>query len=371
MVKAIHTRLASRGYSAVRRQLGEIHTFAFFPSLGWHCDLLSDLRVLGPVTHFDYLAAGYQATDIYRGGVRGINLRKAMNDLVRLALQTAHSERPVDWVFVYASGAEISPQTIRGITDELGIPTVNMCLDDKQSWEGIWSGDHHTGQVDIAAEFDLSWTSARLACEWYLAEGGRPIYMPEGFDMIRWRPTPREQDIPVSFIGAAYGCRPSLMSYLRDHGVAIQAFGSGWQDSAWVENPVEIVNRSLINLGIGAIGFSETLTNVKARDFEIPAVGAGAYLTTFNADLAQHFAVGREILCYHGRDEMLELIRYYLAHPDEAQEIAHRGRERCLAEHRWLHRYLRVCEILGILQDGGQGKAGSPDNAEAMCTSPS
>ena len=46
-----------------------------------------------------------------------------------------------------------------------------------------------------------------------------------------------------------------------------------------------------------------------------------------------------------------EMIRYYLSHPEEASAIASRGRERCVAEHRWLHRYCRICEILGILPD--------------------
>jgi len=118
-----------------------------------------------------------------------------------------------------------------------------------------------------------------------------------------------------------------------------------------VADVVEIFNRSCINLGMGGIGYSERLTNLKARDFEIPGTGGGVYVTSFNPDLAQHFIIGEEILCYRNREEMLELIRYYLARPDEAREIARRGRERCLREHRWLHRYQRVCKILGILAE--------------------
>ena len=48
---------------------------------------------------------------------------------------------------------------------------------------------------------------------------------------------------------------------------------------------------------------------------------------------------------------MLELIRYYLTHPEEARVIARRGRRRCLDEHRWLHRYQHICRILGILAE--------------------
>ena len=72
---------------------------------------------------------------------------------------------------------------------------------------------------------------------------------------------------------------------------------------------------------MGGIGYLEGITNVKARDFEIPGTGGGVYLTSFNPDLARNFTVGEEILCYSNRDEMLELIRYYLAHPEEARAI--------------------------------------------------
>ena len=113
---------------------------------------------------------------------------------------------------------------------------------------------------------------------------------------------------------------------------------------------MEIANRSLINLGIGMVGFSEVLTNVKGRDFEIPAVGGGVYLTSFNADLAQHYVIGEEILCYRSLDELLELVQYYLSHQDEALAIAASGRRRCLREHRWLHRYETICRTLGILE---------------------
>jgi spore maturation protein CgeB len=186
--------------------------------------------------------------------------------------------------------------------------------------------------------------------------------MPEGFDQTTFRPMKVAQDIPVSFIGGAYGFRPEVVDFLRRRGIPVQAFGSGWDTrSVWGAEQVEIINRSVINLGMGGIGYSEDLTNVKTRDFEIPGTGGGLYLTSFNADLASHFFVGEEIACYRNRDEMLESVRYFLRHTDEARLIARRARERCLAEHRWLHRYRRICQILGVLGDERHGVAGQPD----------
>jgi hypothetical protein len=346
----VRKRLAGRGYAPPRRHNGEIHTFAFVPDIGWHRLLLPDLHELGPVTVFDYCALGYTWEEFAKSDAGADQRLHEMSDRFVEAVQRAHASRPVDWVFVYASGTDICPLAIERITADVGVPVVNMCLDDKQSWVGEQIGDHRRGQIDLAPVFDLSWTSARVACEWYLVEDGRPLYLPEGFDAQTCQALDVQQDIPVSFIGAAYGFRRSVIADLVRYGVPVQTFGRGWANGELpAEQHLAVISRSRINLGMGGIGYSEQLTNVKGRDFEIPGTGGGMYLTSFNADLAQHFVVGDEIVCYRDRDELIELARYYLAHPEEARAIARKGRERSLREHRWRHRYEKVCQVLGIL----------------------
>lgn len=350
-IAAIRTHLLDRGVRVAKRELGKIHTFTFVPKVGWHGALLPDLRELGPVTEFDCESFGIRWSDMYRRDAGFVERRRKINALFRDELIRVHRENPVDFVFIYASGWEILADTLRLISKEIKVPLVNMCLDDKQSWTGPIMDGQHFGQVDVAAAFDLSWTSASVACEWYMAEGARPLYMPEGFDGRQYKPLSLSKDIPVSFIGAAYGFRPSIVRFLKRRAIPIQAFGPGWGSvEAWGDDQIRIINRSVINLGLGGIGYSEDLTNVKTRDFEIPGAGGGLYLTSFNPDLARHYDVGREIVCYRNRDEMLELIRYYLARPLEAAFIAERARKRCLREHRWLHRYIKVCRALGILE---------------------
>jgi spore maturation protein CgeB len=183
-----------------------------------------------------------------------------------------------------------------------------------------------------------------------MLEGGRPLYLPEGFDASAYGPRQVEADLPVSFVGAAYGFRPDAAAFLAAHGVPLRCFGAGWA-AGEAADIVDIFNRSAINLGMGGVEYSEELTNVKGRDFEVTGTGGGVYLTSFNADLAQHFDVGSEILCYRSRDEMLELIRYYLARPEEGRAIARRARERSVREHRWLHRYETMLRVFGILED--------------------
>jgi len=348
----VRKRISDRGYTPLKKKLGEVHTFAFIPRLGWHEQLYNDLYELGPVSEFDYIACGFDGVEVSRPTLRGQELRKKLNDEWYKTLVKSHQENPVDWIFVYASGNHVLIDTIRKIQETIGVPVVNMCLDDKHSWQGLWLGEQYGLQIDISRVFDLSWTSSRVTTEWYLAENGMPLYMPEGFDIHTFKPLTLKNDMDISFVGSAYGCRPSIIRFLKARGISIHAFGHGWKDgSIPTEMQVEVYNRSKINLGIGAIGYSEFLTNLKGRDFEIPGCGGGMYLTSFNPDLALHFHIGKEIVCYRSRDEMLELIRYYLTHADEAQEIAKAGRDRCLREHRWLHRYIRILSILGIVEN--------------------
>jgi spore maturation protein CgeB len=367
--RAVRERLAARGYHPTQRSLGSVHTFAFVPRLGWHDALYPHLRALGPVAEFDYVALGYSWDDFWAGGAQAMARRRAMNRQFVDAVVSAHHQRPLDWVFVYASGLEVSVWALDEIQRRVGVPVVGMCLDDKQSWVGPRCDDHRAGQIDIAGTLDLAWTSARVACEWYLAEGGRPLYQPSGCNPELHRPMDLEQDIDVSFIGSAYGYRPDVVRFLRRNGVAVQSFGRGWGGRS-LDNAqaIAMMNQSVINLGLGGIGYSEWLTNVKGRDFDAPSTGRGLYLTTFNPDLALHFDVGREIVCYRTRDELLELARHYLSHPEEASAIAEAGRARCLREHTWLHRYTRVLSLLGVLGEGGPHVRSALDVADAVDT---
>ena len=233
-----------------------------------------------------------------------------------------------------------------------------MSLDDKQSWDAGMVGEQRRGSIGLVAAFDLWWTSARVAVDWVNAEGGRGIYLPEGCAPSIYHPTGQPFDIPVSFVGANFGPRPTMVHFLREHGVPVQVFGGGWESmggAGWAEDAGGHIPAKPDKPGQRRRAMhSERITNLKGRDFDIPCTGGGLYLTTYNADLAQHFRVGEEILCWHSYDEMLELLRYYLPRPDECREMARKARERCLREHRWSHRYIRVLQELGVLDEGVQ-----------------
>jgi spore maturation protein CgeB len=112
---------------------------------------------------------------------------------------------------------------------------------------------------------------------------------------------------------------------------------------------VTLLARSKIILGHGGIGWSASLKNIKGRDFDGPCAGSGAYLTSYHPELADFFRIGEEIVCYSSPDECIELARWLLADDPRRRAIARAGRERCLREHTWLHRFKRILQTLGVL----------------------
>ena len=67
---------------------------------------------------------------------------------------------------------------------------------------------------------------------------------------------------------------------------------------------------------------------------------AGAfYLTGWLEEMALHYDVGKEIVCYRSQEEMVDLARYYLSHEAEREQIRLAGHERARRDHTWQRRF--------------------------------
>ena len=261
------------------------------------------------------------------------------------AVREAHQERPIDLCFVYASNTEVAPETLEQIR-MLDIPVCLWWLDEKHLFNERPLG-YPNGQVPLIGSCDVHLTNTFEALRWYMARGAAAYYFPQAVDVVNVQPLNRERDIPVSFVGAAYGYRFEFIRKLRRAGVPVQCFGSRWENG-WADNDVEIYSRSIVNLGIGATGVSGRMTCVKGRDFVIPGA-AGFYFTTYDPELSRLYHIGQEIACYRNEFDCVEQIRYYLERPDKAVAIGRAGRKRCQSEHTWTKRMLGLLRWMGIL----------------------
>lgn len=298
---------------------------------------------IADVIHYDWGNSFDQyAPDWHQSGKPDFN-----KELLR-QVELAHREQPIDLFFSYLSGRWVYPETIRTI-GKMNPITVNISLDDKIKFWGYQESSGLSGNAEIAPEFDLCITcQSEEDTHKYAKVGARALFLPPGGNTHSFSPLPVPRDIPVSFVGQCYGIRPRIILWLKDHGISVQTFGKGWPSAELSHHEMKVMySRSLINLGFGFVGDSPQLTGLKGRDFEVPLMG-GLYLTTYNRDLENCFILGEEIDCYRNEMELLSKLQYYISHPDIALKIGAAGRNRCLFDHTWTHRFKTILTVTGL-----------------------
>lgn len=129
-------------------------------------------------------------------------------------------------------------------------------------------------------------------------------------------------------------------------------------------NPIAYYNELPIFYGQSEINFNSTSRQMKGavnqRVFDAPAAGAFV-LTDWRPQMEGLFEAD-EMACYHDKEEIPDLVRYYLAHPKERQRIVTKARKRVLSSHKWEDRLLQMLaemrEIYGIkAASGAAGQA--------------
>lgn len=220
--------------------------------------------------------------------------------------------------------------------------------------------------------FDLLLVPANLSAGLRAAGArGAIIYTPIGIDPNIHRPvalTPAEQSrlgSDVCFIGGLgsryHQTRRVMVEYAIQNGIQLKVWGGTrdqyltspilnvWQGAIWGEEQVKALCASKIGLNFHVDHQPGELDHgLNTRAFELPACRV-FQLLQFVPSVTQFFDVNKEIVCFDNREEMLDKIRYYLAHPEERQRIAQAGYERVLKEHTWAARVRQMTQALQSL----------------------
>ena len=146
---------------------------------------------------------------------------------------------------------------------------------------------------------------------------------------------PRKKSIDVSFCGQAYGNR---VGWLKD--LNVKCYGKGW-DNGFVDFPkmAEILGQSKIsvNFSDGADGGKQ----IKLRPFEI--CGSNALcLCEYVDGIGDWYEIDKEIKVFRTKEELKDLIEYYLEHDAEREEIAQAGCARTILGHTWFCRFEKI-----------------------------
>jgi spore maturation protein CgeB len=201
----------------------------------------------------------------------------------------------------------------------------------------------------------------------YRAVCRRVLYMPLGFDEATHRPLPSAADprwaSDVCFVGGWEPRRERLLGAVAASGARLKIWGYGWDhlvDGRWTprralrlrrlagNEPFAIRRhatlapavrgaeiygddyaRALSGAAIG-VGFLRAICPDEhtTRTFEIPACGS-MLLADRTPEHLELFAEGAEAEFFASEEELVDKLRYYLAHPDARTRVAAAGRERC------------------------------------------
>lgn len=346
LAEAIGKRLASRGISLPPGE--PVHTLIATNLDIWEeHNLLPALRELGPVTVFNMRDGDYRPfTPDWREGRRRLNA-----DLLEFTRRQARESRPHIF-FTCATGYTFFPETIDEI-GKLGMATCGYFWDDRLIFRGDWYEGQWSGPASVAGSFDLCLTNAAASRIKYFVEGGRALFWPLGANPDVFRPLDLPRDIPVSFLGAAYGARPIWIEKLRERGVDVLALGPGWPSGPVpLEEMIEVYSRSRICLGFSGIGYSMKEFCLKGRDIEVPMAGT-VYLTPSQQDLPRVFELDKEIVAFDGVDDCVAKISELLQQPERCEEIRKNARSRGLRDHTWKKRF---SDLISLLREAPAGQ---------------
>jgi len=197
----------------------------------------------------------------------------------------------------------------------------------------------------------------------------RADFWPLGVFEAMYDPAAREEDlfssardIDVLFIGALHLNKMPLLARVKKAlGRSFRLFGMaglkrnlyfnvkygapGWVSTVPFGDYVRLYRRAKIGINVHNRG---DYTVGSYRLFDLPANGV-MQISDGGRHLGAFFSVGEEIAAYRNADDLIEKVRYYLAHDDERLAIARRGYRRVMAEHKIRDRFR---ELAGLIQHG-------------------
>ena len=112
---------------------------------------------------------------------------------------------------------------------------------------------------------------------------------------------------------------------------------------AWALDMYRVLEQSALTLNNHIDVAQDNANNMRLYE----ATGVGTLLVTdAKKNLPDLFEPGKEVVTYRSVEECVELIRHYLAHPQEREKIAQAGQAHTLREHTYAHRMQELSEIL-------------------------
>lgn len=222
-----------------------------------------------------------------------------------------------------------------------------------------------------ARQFDF-FTTPDIYGEMKYREIGLPnaIHFPFGCNEQIFRKMDVQKKYDVSFVGGWHPYREWLIKLLEKNGVNVEVVGHRWPNGEIDQDGmVRLFNESRINLNlsnsaswdarylissprafINRLRSRKNIEQMKARIFEVN--GCGAFQLSYYVEgLAACYEIDQEVGVYADADDLVEKVKFYLAHDALRESIAAAAYKRTLEEHTFARRFQAVFQRMGLLNE--------------------
>jgi hypothetical protein len=170
-------------------------------------------------------------------------------------------------------------------------------------------------------------------------------FIGNAYDMYTHKPIPISNDDrrrlggPVGFIGQWEPQRANSLDYLAKSGIEVRVWGYTWERCTTRHKNLKLENkpvwgddyaRTICSFDINLCFLRKVNRDLQTtRSIEIPACGAFMLAERTDEHLAL-FEEGKEAAYFSSDEELVDKVKYYLAHEDQRKRIAAAGRQRCI-----------------------------------------
>lgn len=229
---------------------------------------------------------------------------------------------------------------------------------------------HLTYWQQLAASYDYWFVIQKDACHDALRHAGarNVLYVPMAADPSIHRPmelTPAERDefgSDLSFVGAGYANRRTLLPTLISPDFSFKVWGNEWEGADAVrcllqrggaridtDTCMKVFNAARINLNLhswAGAGLDPQGDFVNPRTFELAA--CGAFQLVDSRSLLPELFQRDEVVSFRAGEELPAVIRRWLKDPEGRAAAAGAARRRVLAEHTYAHRLKEILAHVGV-----------------------
>jgi len=282
-----------------------------------------------------YLTLGRLCNDILYFNRRENYFKYGKDKMNQMLLKLIAKEKP-DYVFTWLTWDEFYIDTLLKINEiSPKTKTVVILGDDTIQFEDF--------SRYYALLFNCVFTTLKSYQKRYKEEGIKDVYFTSLTDATNFHPIKTEKKYDVTFIGSQKldkAGRYEMIKYLKDNGISVKVFGFGWENYPEIKDVyggplesdqvVKVTNESKINLCFSKDNIGRP--QMKAKIFEVGACNSFT-LCEYAPDYDNYFDEGKDIVFFKNQEELLNKVKYYLAHDKEREKIAKAAYSRVVREY--------------------------------------